>query len=309
MNTKLVLAAASLLAFCPPLHAQTPSAVPPSASPAAPAAAPVTLRYKFAVGQTRRYRLDTDMNMLMATGQTGAGVPIEMTMEMVMRQTVKSVRSADGAATLTTQIEAFHMLRNGQSVPLPDAEAAKMKQPFTQVMLPTGKILSMEMPALKGMSAPGMDFGKGMFTTALLPDGPVKIGDQWSGAVDAAMAGVQTTFTATLASLDTKDGVTLATIQNKQSGTIAKTLSQGMPVTMKMQGQLTGTATQVFDTTAGTIRSATGTSGTDMTMTFGKAADGTLPPGMPSAMKMQMQMKFMMQRLSDTPPTATAPVQ
>ena len=46
-----------------------------------------------------------------------------------------------------------------------------------------------------------------------------------------------------------------------------------------------------------------------MTMTFAKAANGTTPAGMPSAMKMDMHMEYTMTRLSDTPPTAIAPVQ
>ena len=311
MNTKLVLTAAALLALCPTLHAQTAPAVPVlPAAPAAPASAPVTLRYKFAVGQTHRYEYGMDMNMNMQTGQNGGAIPMDMTLHMIMRQTVKSVRPSDGAATLSTQIESMHLLRGGQEMPMPAEMQAKMKQPFTQVMLPTGKILSMAMPGMAGMGAPGMDFSKNMFSsTALLPDGPVKVGDNWKGMVDAAGAGAQTAFTATLTGVDQKDGATLATIQQTQTGSIDKTMTQGMPAAMTMQGQITGAATQIFDTTAGAVQSATGTAGTDMTMTFAKAADGTTPPGMPSAMKMQMQMKYTMTRLPDNPPTAIAPVQ
>lgn len=311
MNTKLVLTAAAVLAFCPTLHAQTLPAAPATpASPAAPAAAPVTLRYKFAVGQVHRYEYDMDMTMNMQTGQNGGAIPMDMTMQMVMRQTVKSIRPSDGAATLSTQIESMHLLRGGQEMPLPEAAQTKMKQPFTQVMLPTGRILSMEAPGMSGMNAPGMDFSKNMFSsTALLPDGPVKIGDTWKGTVDMAAAGAQTAFTAVLTGVDQKNGASLATIQQTQTGTIDKTMTQGMPAAMTMQGQLTGKTTQVFDMTAGAIQSATGTAGTDMTMTFAKAADGTAPAGMPSAMKMQMQMKYTMTRLSDTLPAAIAPVQ
>lgn len=310
MNIKLIGTAAALLALCPTLHAQSLPAAPPAASPAAPAAAPVTLRYKFVVGQVHRYEYDMDMTMNMQTGQNGGAIPMDMAMHMVMRQTVKSIQPTDGAATLSTEIESARMLRGGQEVPMPEAQQAQMKQAFTIVMLPTGKLVSMTSPAMSGMGAPGMDFGKNMFSsTALLPDGPVKVGDTWNGIADAAAAGVQTTFTATLTGIDQKDGATLATIQQKQTGSIDKTMTQGMPATMSMHGLVTGTASQVFDTTAGAIRSSTGTAGTDMTMTFAKAASGTLPAGMPSAMKMNMQMKYTMTRLPDTPPTAIAPVQ
>lgn len=310
MNTRLVLTAAALLAFCPAIHAQAPPAVPAApALPSAPASSPVTLRYKFVAGQVHRYEYDMDMNMNMMTGQNGGAIPMNMTMKMIMRQTVKSIRPADGAATLSSQIESMQMLRGGQEMPLPGDIQTKMKQPFTQVMLPTGKILSMDSPALSGMGAPGMDFSKNMFsTTAILPDAPVKIGDNWKGAVDAAAAGVQSTFTATLTSIDQKNGAALATIQQTQTGGIDKTLTEGVPAAMTMQGKLSGTVTQVFDTTAGAVQSAAGTSTTDMTMTFPQTA-ATMNQGMPSAMKMQMQMKYTMTRLSDTPPTAIAPVQ
>jgi hypothetical protein len=300
--TKLIFAAA-ILAACPlVLHAQAAPAPPPVA-PAAPIAQPVTLRYKFVVGQVHRYQYETDMNMLMMTGQTGAGIPIHMIMQMTMRQTVKSIRHSDGAATLVSQIEAMHMLNNDKETPLPEAQQTQMKEPITQIMLPTGKILSVNMPALGESGMPGMDFSKGMFSgTPFLPAGPVKIDDSWSGTAQAAMAGMQMAFTSTLTSLDRKDGAALATIQNKQTGTIDSTLTKGVPVSMKMQGQITGDGTQLFDMTAGTLQSSTGTADTDMTMTFLPSADGALPPGMPQGMKMQMQMKYTMTRLSDTAP-------
>lgn len=306
MNRQFVLAVTALFALgMPALHAQTTKTVPL----ASPAASPVTLRYKFTVGQVHRYQYDMDMNMLMMTGQAGAGIPIDMTMQMIMRQTVKSIRPTDGAATLVTQIESLHMLRGGQETPVPEAQQEKMKQPFTQVMLPTGKILSMEMPAFGGAGVPGMDFSKGMFSeTAFLPQSPVKVGDHWTGSASVMMAGAQLDFTSTLISLDQKDGATLATIRNKQKGTMNMSLAKGLPVSMKMQGPITGVGTQVFDTSAGALQNTTGSSSADMTMTFGKSADGTTPPGMPSAMKMQMQMKFSMKRLSDISPSA-APLQ
>ena len=308
MNNKLILTAA-VLAFCPILHAEVPPAAPAaSAVPSVTAlvSAPVTLRYKFAAGQVRRYSYDMDTNINMLTGQSGASIPIIMTMQMTTIQTVKSVRPADGAATLSTKIESMHMLQNGKEVALPADAQAKLSQPFIQVMLPTGKILSMEIPGMASMNAPGMELSKIMLTgTPLLPNGPVKIGDQWTGAVEAAVAGAQSYFAATLTGVDHKNGATLATIESKTTGTIDKSLSAGMPATMKMSGTVSGTGIQIFDATAGTVQSATGTADTDMTMSFGKSANGApAPAGMPSEVKTQMQMKFTMVRIADTAPPA-----
>ena len=302
LNSRLFLAAALLALTAPALHAQVPAAPAPpaAAAPAPPNAAPLTLRYKFAVGQVHRYEYDMAMDMLMQTGQAGAGIPISMTMKMTMSQTVKSIRSADGAATLVTHIESMHLLRNGQETPLPAAEQAKLKQPFTQVMLPTGKILSTAAPSM-GMGGPGMDFSKGTFGGfAALPSGPVKPGDTWNGTGAAPMMGLDVASAFTLSGVKQENGATLAAIDSKQSGTIDKTITQGTPIPMKMQGEISGQSSQVFDATAGAVQSAEGISDTDMTMLLGHSPNTATPPGMPSSMKMQMQMKFQMKRLSDT---------
>ncbi len=302
MNTRIILTAAALMALSPALSAQTPP--PVLTTPAAPVSVPVTLRYQFTAGQVHRYEYDMDMNTLMQTGQTGAGIPMDMSVHAVMRQTVKSIRPADGAATVETQIESVHLLRGGQEMPLPEEIQAKLKQPFTQVMMPTGKILSVEAPGMSGLGAPGMEFGKSLFsTTALLPDGPVKVGDNWKGMMDASM-GAQTAFTATLTGVDQKDGAALATIQQTQTQTFNQPMTENGAT---VQAQISGKATQVFNTTAGLVQSATGNNDTDMTMTFAKSADA--PAGMPSAMKTHTQMKFTMTRLPDTAPVTAAPVQ
>jgi hypothetical protein len=306
MNTKLILTTAAVLLVCPlGSHVQAASPVPPVVPPitTAPTAGPVTLRYKFTVGQVHRYQFGMETNGTMLTGQSGAGIPLDTTMKMVMSQTVQSIRPADGAATILAQIDSMQMFQNGKEIALPSAQQAQMKKPSTIVMLPSGKTLSADIPSLDSTSMPGMDVSKGMFTsTALLPDGPVKVGDTWTGAVATAMAGVQSNFISVITGLDSKNGVSMATISQKQMGKIHMTMSKGMPMTMTMAGTVTGDGTQIFDTDAGAVQSMTSTAATAMTMTFGKMANGTAPPaGMPQSMKMQMQTKLTMERLSDQP--------
>ncbi len=307
MNSKLFFAAA--LALSTPAFSQAvPTAPPPAATPAAPA---VTLRYKFAVGQVHFYTYKMEMNMLMDTGQTGAGVPISMTTQTTMRQTVKSIRPSDGAATITTQILSVRSLRNGQEVPMSEDQQEKAKQSFTQVMLPSGKILSTEAPALSGM-----DLSKGasgsLGSTVALPQGPTKIGDTWNTTGTIPGMGVDLDSKSTLASLDQKNGATVASIQTQQNGTINKPAAAGLPMTM--QGPVTGNISQVFDMSAGVLKSMTGTCSADLLMTAEKSADGTALPGVPSAMKMQMQMKYTMELLTGPPAalpdgSAVAPAQ
>ncbi len=302
MNSKKIITAAALLVACPlVLHAQAPPLTAPAAptapvSPTTPAASAVTLRYKFAVGQVHLYQYNAETSVLMQTGQNGAGIPMNMTMKMTMRQTVKSIRPADGAAAIVTQIEAMHMLNNGQEMLLPESVSAKMKQPFTEVMLPTGKVLSVNVPGMSGISIPGMDFSKAMMgdlgSTAVLPAGPVKVGDSWTipGAVPGV--GLDIASTSALAALSP----TQATITTKQTGTLDTPGTGAMP--MKMQGKISSDMTQVFDTSAGVLQSTNGTRIIDMLMTFPKSADGTMPAGMPSAMQTQTQMKYTMELLT-----------
>ena len=296
MNTRTLFALTLLSAVPLSAHAQAAPATPLTPAPAAQA---VTLRYKFVPGQVHRYKFNIDMDGTMPSPMGGAGAPLQMTMRMTLKQTVKDIRASDGAATISSQIEDAHTSVNGKETALPQAQADQMKKPYVMVMLPTGRVLSVDMPAMGG-GLPGMDFSKGMFTSmAALPDGPVKVGDTWKGSGGMPTAGMQMTFTSTLNSLS-QTGPTLATIAQQQAGVIDMALSQGMPVAMKMTGTITGSATQVFDADAGALVSSTGTANTDMTMAFDKPADGSpLPPGMPAAMNIQMKTTISMKRLED----------
>ncbi len=304
MNSKKIITAAALLVACPlVLHAQAPPLTAPAAptapvSPTTPAASAVTLRYKFAVGQVHLYQYNTETDVMMQTGQTGAGIPISMTTQTTMRQTVKSIRPADGAATIITQIGSVRALRNGQEVPMSEEQQAKMKQPFTQVMLPNGEILSVKV-AVSSAGTLGMDFSKGasgsLGSTVALPGGKTKIGDTWNTIGTVPGIGVDLTSKSVLASLDQKNGATLATIQTTQTGIIDKPLTVGMP--MKMQGKVSGDMSQVFDMSEGALQSMKGTMSANMLMTSGTAASGAAP-GMPSAMKMQVQVKYTMELLT-----------
>ena len=295
MNPRTLLALTLLTASPLSAHAQAAPAAP---APSAPNAQSITLRYKFTPGQIHRFKFHIDMDGLMPSPAGGAGTPLQMTMQMTMRQTVKNVRASDGAATISSQIEDAHTVVNGKETALPQAQLDQMKKPSTMVMLPSGKILSFDMPAIGGAGLPGTDFSQGMFnSTAALPDGPVRVGDTWKGSAGMPVAGTKMTFTSTLNSLS-QTKPSLATIGQQQAGVIDMTLSQGMPVAMKMTGTVKGSGTQVFDADAGALVSTTGTASTDMTMTFGKPADGSaLPPGMPAAMNVQMKTTITMQRL------------
>ena len=313
MNIR-ILAAALAAAFPVAAFAQNAPAAPPVAPTppvviTTPAAQAVTLRYKFALGQVRRYKMTMTMTGAMLTGQSGAGVPMNTVIEMTMRQTVKDIRPSDGAATIEQQIESMQTSMNGKDVPSSPQQGAILKNPSTSVMLPTGKVVSIQMPAMAANALPGMDFSKALSSANVaFPDLPVKVGDVWNGAVTAGMAGMKMLTTSTLAGVDTSNSGQIATINQKIDGDINMNVSKGMPITMKIAGKMTGDGTQIFDVAAGEIAKQTMTMDINFLMQFTPPAGQTVPAGMPGAMKMAMKETVTMERLSDTAP-AVAPAQ
>lgn len=288
-------AAAVLAAF--PLTASAQAPVPP----AAPAANTATLHYKFVAGQVHRYKLTTNMVGTMMTGQSGAGIPLDTATQVIMKQTVKDVRATDGAATLVTEIESMRVAMNGKEQPVPEAQQDAMKKPITQVMLPTGKVLSATLPDTTAATMPALDFSKSFSSASVaFPDGPLKAGDTWKGTVAVpGMEGTSLSYDSTLTSLTGDGDAARANVDQKIGGTLGMTLSKGMPMAMKLAGTIVGTGTMAFNTALGTIENLTNNSSINMTMTFKAKPGQAPPPGMPAGMKMEMRQKTTMERLPD----------
>ncbi len=301
MHKRTFLTAATLLALplaaAPVLLRAQDAPAPPST--VAPAAQAVPLHYKWVVGQVRRYKMTMTMTGTIPTGTSGTRIPMNMAMQMVMRQTVKSVQSGDGAATLVSQIESTRMAMNGKEMPMTAAQQAPMKKPMTTEMLPSGKIVSLQMPGLGAAVMPGMDIGKSLMgSTLAFPDGPVKVGDTWNGALGAGMMGMQMGMTSTLMGLETRNGAQVATIGQKITGDLSGMVNKAMPAGMGMSGKISGTGTLVFDTTAGALVSQSLQNAIDMTITASPGA----PAGVPPSMNIKMQQSTVMERLPDTAP-------
>ncbi len=303
-SARLTLGAAAALAALSPLAAQ--AQIPAPATPTAPAAGTATLRYKFTPGQVHRYKMTTNVVGTMMTGQSGAGFPLNMASQIIMKQTVKDVRAADGAATIAVEVESMRFALNGNEQTVPDAQQAAMKKPSTVVMLPTGKVLSMTLPDTPGTPMASMDFSKNFSSmSAAFPDGPLKVGDTWKGTVAVpGMDGTSLIYDSTLTSL-TGDGDTArANFDQKISGTLGMTLAKGMPMAMKMAGTSQGTGKMVFNTALGAVENMTNDSSINLSVDSKPNPGQATPPGMPAGMQMQMRQKTMMERLPDA---ATAP--
>jgi hypothetical protein len=307
MKRNGILGAALLLAACSSLASAdapaTPVAIP--MTPVLGAAQTVLLRLKYTPGQTLYYRMNIDTVGTIFTGQSGAGMPLNQHMSMLMHQTVKDVRVVDGAATLDSGIDSMTMTMNGQAFPMPAETMASMKNIGTMVISPTGKTLSFTpSSAVSGMAMPGMDFTKMSSMSALgqLPEAAVKAGDTWNSAVSMGILGTSVAAHFTLGSIDTTGGKTVALVNQTTDGTFDTSTTKGVtgPMGMKMTGKANGTGVLHFDVDAGAIESQTSKIGITMNMT---------QPGATMPMKMKMKVTTSLTRTTAPPPTADPKMQ
>ena len=305
MKRFVTLWAALALTACSPLAYADAPPVTVTPAPAASVPQTVLLRLKYTLGQTLYYRMDVDTIGTIFTGQSGAGMPLNQHMSMLMHQTVKDVRAADGAATIAAGIDSMTMTMNGQAFPMPAESMASMKNIGTMVVSPTGKTLSFTpSSAMSGMAMPGMDFTKMSSMSALgqLPETALKAGDTWQSAVALGMLGTSVAAHFALGSIDTTNGKTVALINQTTNGTFDTSAAKGKagPMGMKMTGQVNGSGVLHFDVDAGSIESQTGQVRIAMKMT---------PPGAAMPMKMQMKVTTTLTRTDAPPPAADPKVQ
>ncbi len=316
MNKMNLLAAAIVLAACPaalyadnapPAAPAAPAATtaPTLTAPAPPAAPSVTLRLKFTPGKTTYYTMKTDTRGTMQMPQ--GATPLNMHMTITLHQTVKDVRATDGAATIDMGIDSMTMAMNGQTLPMPPENLAKMKSVGTIVILPTGKTLSFTPnPALGAPALPGMDMSKmnAMSSLGQFPDNPVKPGDTWKSNISLGMLGAQVASDFTLTSVDTSGTTPIGVIAQTTKGTFDMSGANGAkPVPtngMKMTGTVNGTGMLRFDINAGAVENVTSAADITLNMT---------PPGAAASMNMQMKVTSTMQRTTAPAPAAAPAAQ
>jgi len=302
MNTRLLpLCAALIAAFPLATQAQTP----------APAAQPVTLRYKWAPGEVLRYQMTMDNSMAMTMSGQGPNAPramppIAQHMVMAYDLTVQSVSPADGSATLTEHITQLTATLNGRHIPDLDAAANAYKGGFTVVMSPTGKMLSVQMPpAIAGKLPPGMDFSKlGSMVPTTLPPVPVQIGDTWQGYADLSrlfnrlpgMPALQMTVFSSLAGVS-KGARPIADIRQTYQGTLGGALPTGAAAKTDMAGQLHGDTLLKFDVDNGSVAVQDGRFAMSTLVVLPKMPTFSVP----KTMQMRMQMTTHLERLPSAP--------
>lgn len=294
----VTLNAAALAAFPLATGAQAPV-------PVAPAARAVTLRFKFTPGQVHRYKLSASAVSTMS-GLPEADTPTTTTVQIVVKQTVNSVRASDGAATITTSIESMRLTADGKNRPIPAAHLAALKRATIEVMLPTGKVLSVKKPGTPATINPGTNSSTslGSMISAAFPDGPLKAGDTWKDTVPVPESkGSTLTLHSTLASLTGDGDAARANINQKISGPMLIDPSQGATPDLKVAATVNETITIVFNTAQGLVQSLT--SDTSVDMTFNTKPGQAPPSKKPAGIKMRLHRKTTMELLPDV---AAAPI-
>lgn len=306
MQTHTLWLAAALLTAAPATLAQTPAA-----APTAPNAQTYTLRYKFKPGDINYYKVTMNNNGLISGGPGGQSIPLKQHMVFIYHQTVTGVSAADGAATLVTKFDSLDMTMNGQPLPNVAAMSEQFKsRSITTTVSPTGKVSSVKVEGPDSGAMPGMDFSKmaNFQGAAQLPERPVKVGDNWKGAVEMngafgpQMTGVQATVASTLTSVESSAGETVASINQVTNATFDSAPLPGAAA-MSITGSVTGTGTLKFDADAGVVVGQTSHVTLDMTMT---PKTGTTT-GRTGPMKMQFQINTVLENIHATMPLAVSP--
>ncbi len=267
-------------------------------------AEPVTLAYKFTSGDVDKYRMTMDMSMSMPgmTGESGVS-PMNMTMSVTCTQKTLSV-NPDGSAKIKMTYGA-PVISGSSAVAKNAAKAPKIEgRSVILTMSKRGQMISIEgMDKLMGGQAlPGMDFSSLLSSQALLPEGPVDVGQSWTQAVALPFGNSDMEVKSTLDDANVqmwnlqaakvkqtyKASINLADMF-KAIGAGSAAKGAQMPDFSKMAGDLTmdGDMSFVFAPSIGKLLKGDGTIRADMTMNMPPEA---VKQGAPSTIKFGMNM-------------------
>lgn len=274
-------------------------------------AEPVTLEYKFKAGDVDKYKMTMDMSMQMSGIPAKEGVPaMNMSMLMTCIQTTLAV-NPDGSAKV--KVTYGDMKITG----LPKSAKAETKtktnalagQSIIMTMSKRGQMLSVEgMDKLMAAAgAPSMDFSKFLNAAsnqALLPEGPVEVGQSWEQEVPLPFGDSKFNVTSTLESTDQQMwGLNAAKVNQVFNGSFdiadimkammggLNTGAKGMPDMSSFSGtaDMSGDMSFLFAPTIGKLLKGDGTMQMKMTMNLPPEA---VKQGAPASFDMNMNMRI-----------------
>jgi len=249
------------------------------------------MRLKFKKGEVFVYRMTTTITGTMT--MTGRIVPMSTSTSMVMKETVKSVRS-DGAARLVMSMGNVVISSQGRTIPMND-QMKGMLTGTSMVMDTRGNVVSMEVGSANPMAAMfNSSSGSGFLSGYGFPDGALNLGDTWTKPYSIPSMGLNTTNTYSLANTWLQNGKQFAAIHSSASGNISMQPNSQSQMAMSMSGPITATSDIILDNTGGVVRQVKGSSHTQLTTTM------TMPsqqggPGTPQTMTNDMTTSTTMQ--------------
>jgi hypothetical protein len=275
-------------------------------------AEPVALQYKFKVADIDKYKMTMDMSMqIPGTPAKEGASPMSMSMTMTCTQHTLAV-NPDGSA----KIKATYGKPTITGQPA-SAKGAKMPnlagQSITYTMSKRGQTLSVEglEKLMQGTPLKNMDFS-GLFSSAsnqaLLPEGPVEVGDSWYQSVPFPFGGGTVGVNSELESADQQIwGLRAAKIRQTFAGTLdlgelMKSIVAGLDTTgthssdlSSMSGSmdLNGDMSFLFAPSIGKLLKGNGIMQANMTMNMPSSA---VSQGAPSTLEMNMTMRITITR-------------
>ncbi len=283
------------------------------AAATAACAEPVTLEYKFRKGEVDKYRLAMDMRLDLsgiaaATGQADMP-PMDLSMSIELIQKTLDVYS-DGSAKV--KVTYRNPIIQGVKMPAAASKSAKALQDQAVVMRISkhGRTMSIQgLEKLVGQDMPVnlsrfMDASSG---SALLPDGPVEVGESWMQDIPLPFGDSQIYLQSTLASYDEEIwNLRVARINQSCSGKLdikamvesflgamAASLKQKAPDLSSISGELllNGQMTEFFAPSIGKLLKSSGNLDASLNVTLPPSAvQQGAPPSLSCAINMRMGM-------------------
>ncbi len=254
------------------------------------------LRRVFKVNDIRRYKMVMDMNGEMQMGENS--MPLNMQMVMTYREKVAGIK--DGKATVHTTFEGVKMYMNGQEFASPMAPDMS-NMVVTTVIDDRNKVHEIKGLEKVAMGAPGMgnmNFGAGLNTPAMFPEGEIKVGDTWETELPIPNASdLKLTAKQTFVSVEKVGGIDAARIKTeleipfeKLMAAMAGQSPAGIP---PMTGTMKMVSYTYFDLATGNVLKMDG----DMVMTV--QMQGGANPQVPQNMQMNMTAKMSLIQIKD----------
>ena len=250
----------------------------------------ISLAYK--AGDSYVYKFHATSKQVASVG--GTSVPIDL--ETSAKETV-TVKSVDSSGTADLAITLSDMTLKTVTAGFTNTTTGMPSNSVDVKVRADGTVVSVDGNSMIGASpfAALSGIGGGYFTTAVLPDRAVKVGDSWSKTYDQtdpkSLVAVHVTSSSTYLRDETVDNVTTAVVETRSEGKIdfiggAADTSSAM-ARLPIHGTFTTDVTTWIDTSAHRVVKSHSTAHDNVTLTFPTISPPTTDKTMPMMPFMQ----------------------